>query len=346
MRTTSSGDESSPERSAPKRTSRVPSEADADSAFEEVQVPYPRRMASSSSYYVGTPTAGAANRTSTAETADARVSYTSTMAPGTYTFSDEFRILQERRNKIIQSMNKPPLFDGRRPASWINHMEVYLMSAEVPEDRKLPVAVTYLDPKRLDWFTVAIPDNKKPRDWEGLKRLLKCHFGATSERDAREQLLRVKQTTTVQDYLWRFNEAVTDCPTLKEDEKMELFIDNLKAEIAEAVGAKSPHDLEDAIREAVRAEGWMSRRDSVRSEPHRAGTCDYAFVQAGADGRATARQPCTGAADWSPACRICAAAHAARAVERSARLRSFLQVTGEMALCLASGDSSSTRPQA
>ena len=138
------------------------------------------------------------------------------------------------------------------------------MSAEVPEDRKLPVAVTYLDPKRLDWFTVAIPDNKKPRDWEGLKRLLKCHFGATSERDAREQLLRVKQTTTVQDYLWRFNEAVTDCPTLKEDEKMELFIDNLKAEIAEAVEAKSPHDLEDAIREAVRAEGRINRRDSAR----------------------------------------------------------------------------------
>lgn len=77
--------------------------------------------------------------------------------------------------------------------------------------------------------------------------MLKCDLGATSERDAREHLLKVKQTSSVRDYLWRSNEALTDCPTSKEDEKMELCIVNLKAEIAESVEAKSPHDLEDAI---------------------------------------------------------------------------------------------------
>lgn len=40
-------------------------------------------------------------------------------------------------------------------------------------------------------------------------------FGASSERDARERLLRVTQTSMVQEYLCRFNGAVAECPTVR-----------------------------------------------------------------------------------------------------------------------------------
>lgn len=50
-----------------------------------------------------------------------------------------------------------------------------------------------------------------------------------------------------------FREAVTECPTVTEEKKLELLMNNHKAEIAEAVKAKSPSDTEDAIWETVRA---------------------------------------------------------------------------------------------
>lgn len=102
----------------------------------------------------------------------------------------------------------------------MNHTDIYLKSAELPEEKKLLVAMTYLDPERLDWYTVAVPDSEKPSDWAELESLLKCHFEAT---------------------------------TRTEEEKMVLFIDDIKAEIAAAVGPKCPKDLHDAIREAARA---------------------------------------------------------------------------------------------
>lgn len=53
----------------------------------------------------------------------------------------------------------------------------------------------------------------------------------------------MKQTSTVQECLWRFNEAVTERLAVNEEEKPELFIDILKAQIAEAVEARSATDL-------------------------------------------------------------------------------------------------------
>lgn len=146
---------------------------------------------------------------------------------------------------------------GKRPASPVNNMEVFLQSAEIPMGRRLPVAVAYLDPQRLDWYAVADPRHKKPKDWGGLKRML-------AVLEPRRRGERELGTSEANAYGTGVPQAVAECRTLKEEQKLELFIDNFQAESAEAVEATSPMDLEGGIREPVRAEGRINRRKSVK----------------------------------------------------------------------------------
>lgn len=111
------------EKLTPHRASKLTSEGENDGALEEQEAPHSRRMPSGADFYVASAGGAAADRDPATEL-DGRISYGSSSPPPTVRFSGGSRRALERRNRLIQS-TKPPLLDGKWPASRSNHMEVF-----------------------------------------------------------------------------------------------------------------------------------------------------------------------------------------------------------------------------
>lgn len=96
----------------------------------------------------------------------------------------------------------------------------------------MTAATPYVDETTTDWYTLALGKEEQPKDWEDFEETLLRHFSAQNLRQAKDHLTRVRQTGTVQDYLWDCKEALAECPGLPKDEKKEIFIDELRLSIA------------------------------------------------------------------------------------------------------------------
>lgn len=163
-----------------------------------------------------------------------------------------------------QLMRRPRPFDGNNPVSWINHMELFMERAGVPESDKLSIALSYLDAEALDWYVQSLNQLTRPKTWEELKAKLKRHYLAVTDEEALEELKLVKQRSTVMVYLRAFNRAASLCATLPESLKTKLFIRGLLPEIQNWVYPQHPPDMDIAITEAVRAEGELNRQKRLR----------------------------------------------------------------------------------
>ena len=187
--------------------------------------------------------------------------YAQSQATQYFSMAHDGEIGAEGHQRMMGAMAKPRYFDGTRPASWISHMEYYLDSAGVQgEVARLRVAVSFFDYERMDWFTIALGDSQRPQTWTELKEVIRAHFNAISEGEALEKLRRVRQITTVQEYLIRFNKAAAECPNLVEEEKTVAFVKNLRPEISDLVYVRRPRNMKDAIEEAVRIEALQAER--------------------------------------------------------------------------------------
>lgn len=162
---------------------------------------------------------------------------------------------------------RPRRFNGQNPDAWINKMELYLLGAGVPEHRKLLYALSCFEDECLDWYNYSLGPSA-PRDWEGLKFMMRKHYNAVSQNEARARLAAVKHTHTIQEYLERFNKALARCWDMSEQEKTRAFIRGLRPEWRMAIAGNEPTHMVDAINKAVAMEeiwfeaGGSSRRKS------------------------------------------------------------------------------------
>lgn len=130
-------------------------------------------------------------------------------------------------------MRKPRHFKGNA-ASGIDcgAMALYLAHRPVPDNHTVTAAKSYLDERTMDWHTIALGKEEQPEDWEDFKETLLRHFRARNFGQDRDHLGRIRQASTVQEYLLESSEALAECPGLPEDEKKEIFVDCLRRSIA------------------------------------------------------------------------------------------------------------------
>lgn len=79
-----------------------------------------------------------------------------------------------------------------------------------------------------------------------------------------EGVRRVRQFTTVQDYLVRFNRTVAECPSLSAEFKAKIFVNYSRAEIGDLVDVSRPRNVKEAIGGAVRIEAEQAERNRDR----------------------------------------------------------------------------------
>lgn len=128
-----------------------------------------------------------------------------------------------------------------------------MMGVGVPEHRKLFWALACFEDDYINWYNYSL-GSAAPRDWEGLKYLMRKHFNAISENEARARLAEIRQTSSVQEYLERFNKAVAKCLDMSEEERTKAFIRGLRAEWRMAIAGWEPTRMIDAINKAVAME--------------------------------------------------------------------------------------------
>lgn len=91
--------------------------------------------------------------------------------------------------------------------------------------------MSFLNLGRMNWFTIALGENQRPRTWTGRKELSRNRFNVVSVWEALGRVRRTRQFTTVQDNLVRFTEAAAGCPSLSEEEKTRILVNRLRGEV-------------------------------------------------------------------------------------------------------------------
>ena len=149
-------------------------------------------------------------------------------------------------------MSKPEHFTGKRPLAWLGEMEIYFAIRGIPDQYKLQVALSFFNRETMNWYLLSLGRQERPASWPELKEAIQAHFAASNYRAAVRQLRRVKQTGTIQEYLFEFNAAAAECPGLAEEERLEIFIDGLRPELALNIRGHNDLTLKQVIARAVR----------------------------------------------------------------------------------------------
>lgn len=134
------------------------------------------------------------------------------------------------RQKIL--VDKPEVFKGESNESldsFIGRMELYL--AQIPEELKLKVAVSYLSGSAFEYFNVANSVDQIV-DWPSLKDRLKSQYQSVNKRKiARDKLARWKQLPSVVVYIESFMKIILDIPGISKEEVIDRYMRRLKQSI-------------------------------------------------------------------------------------------------------------------
>jgi hypothetical protein len=144
--------------------------------------------------------------------------------------------------KVLQARLKP--YKGHRNVqairTYILRLEEYFQAASnLTPEAQLLVASTYLELNAEVWWQSHLKSHPKGlpgkiTTWNQFKIALRDHFlPANAMRSARDQLAKLKQLGSVQDYLTRFNSLCLEVDDLSEAEKLDKFIRGLKPKVQE-----------------------------------------------------------------------------------------------------------------
>lgn len=106
---------------------------------------------------------------------------------------------------VATSSLSPRAFDGRGSADcWIVHLERLGAAHEWTQDKMLRMGLVALDGSALTWFD-AQPEDEKSLTWPDITLMLRKKYGRTRP-DLEEELRRVRQARSLQEYIERFRE--------------------------------------------------------------------------------------------------------------------------------------------
>lgn len=148
----------------------------------------------------------------------------------------------------------PPTFAGDRTESVDNflfRLETYLAFNNVHDpQQRLLLAITCLRDHALTWFRSL---TEQPDDLDGLFDRLSSTFRDVDEqRELRQHLRRLRQTSSVQEYVQDFRRVMVRVDDMSTLDRIEAFVHGLKPRTCREVSFHAPSTLEEAYRLALR----------------------------------------------------------------------------------------------
>jgi hypothetical protein len=153
---------------------------------------------------------------------------------------------------------RPTPFHGKKGESidtWIGKAERYFELCQMNNSAtRTRYAVAYLEGNAALWWQNHIRETLMPiSQWDDLKTALVEQFKpVNSSKIARDNLAKLRQSTSVQAYIHTFRAITLEIDDIAESEKLDRFIRGLKDRVRQEVELQEPTMLDQAARIAER----------------------------------------------------------------------------------------------
>ena len=135
-----------------------------------------------------------------------------------------------------------PKFNGEDPSGWVYRADQFFNYHQTNPHHRVLLASFHMEGKALVWFQ-DIEAAGGISSWEGFVRALQTRFGSSPYEDPMEALIRLKQTSTVEDYKSQFEALSNQLRGLAESYKLSCFLSGLREDIRFMVRMLNPSNL-------------------------------------------------------------------------------------------------------
>ena len=135
-----------------------------------------------------------------------------------------------------------PKFNGEDPSGWVYRADQFFNYHQTNPHHRVLLASFHMEGKALVWFQ-DIEVAGGISSWEGFVRALQTRFGSSPYEDPMEALIRLKQTSTVEDYKSQFEALSNQLRGLAESYKLSCFLSGLREDIRFMVRMLNPSNL-------------------------------------------------------------------------------------------------------
>ena len=137
-------------------------------------------------------------------------------------------------------------FSRNEPLEWIYKVERFFKIYEILEDQQVAIASVHIEGRALPWFQMMEKANQIP-NWLSLSTVIQIQFGPSQFENPRVELLKLAQTSTVDDYYHSFT-VLANCSYGMDDTLLlDYFIGGLSPELKREVISRCPHSLLQAV---------------------------------------------------------------------------------------------------
>lgn len=155
---------------------------------------------------------------------------------------------------------QPPKFHGsprENILTWLFQVENIFQAKRVTDSDRLLYVSSLLADSALMWYQnlfQAIAEGSHPplRSWAQFVLLIRTAFQPPNQQlQLRNNLRNLRQSSSVQDYVFRFRNIVNQVRDMSEMDKVAYFISGLRGQTKAEIGYRAPEVLEDAMKLAL-----------------------------------------------------------------------------------------------
>ena len=172
---------------------------------------------------------------------------------------------------------KPNAYGGRRGEDidgWLFQLEQYLDICRIADDgTRVQLAAAFFKDHAAIWWRNHISSaralgNDRITKWDELKKALVAQFKpVNASKLARDRLANLRQTQSVQTYVYAFRSIILEIPNITDDEKLDRFIRGLKPNVREKVEIENPSTMDEAASLAERIDTITYRQRTPAYHP-------------------------------------------------------------------------------
>ncbi|XP_035543593.1 uncharacterized protein LOC118347680 [Juglans regia] len=135
-----------------------------------------------------------------------------------------------------------PTFNGGDPHGWLYKVNQFFSFHNTLPQHRLRLASFHMEGKTLVWFQ-DLDESGVLTSWDEFVKVLLLRFGPSSYDDPMEQLTRLRQVGSVEEYKAQFESLSNRLRGLSEQYKLSCFLSGLRDDIRLTVRMFNPHNL-------------------------------------------------------------------------------------------------------
>lgn len=141
-----------------------------------------------------------------------------------------------------------PSFDGDDLRTWVYKCEQFFEVDETPSHTKVKIAAIHLQGRASQWHHMYMKSRltREVPNWEEYVRAFSTRFDTSQYEDPMSELMYLRQTGSIQEYLDRFDELM-NCLELTDQYAISCLLGGMNPEIAMRIKMFQPKTLQDVI---------------------------------------------------------------------------------------------------